>query len=168
MDQRSARGNAMLEAVMFLPVLFLLLFGMVEFARLAWTYHTLNKILYSVARYVGTQQGVNYCDEEDPAIVAAKTYGLTGGSTNTGATPVLETLTAEMIAVRIERYNTDTGSMDQCECSAEGCDASAGGRAPDFIVVYLPDGYPARTSIPFAAATEFVLRPQVRVPVGGG
>ena len=50
---------------MFVPLLVLLLMGMTELARLTYTYYTLHKILYNLARYVGTQQGVDFCGGSD-------------------------------------------------------------------------------------------------------
>ena len=52
----------MLETAMYLPILVALLTGIIELARVSYTYYTLHKILYAVGRYVGTQQGVNFCD----------------------------------------------------------------------------------------------------------
>src|SRR5690349_17905832 len=59
------RGSIALETALYLPILFLLLFGTVELAKITYTYYTLQKIMASVARYAGTQQGVNFCDAGD-------------------------------------------------------------------------------------------------------
>ncbi len=72
------RGSAALETVMVLPFLLVLLLGTVEIAKITYTYYTLHKMLYSLARYLGTQQGTNFCDPSDPNIVAAKNFALTG------------------------------------------------------------------------------------------
>jgi hypothetical protein len=93
-----------METVLYLPVLAMLLWGMVELARITYTYYTLQKILYTLARLVGTQQGVNFCDSGDEQVKAAKNFALTGSSD--GSTDSLvPNLTIDEIAIRIERYN---------------------------------------------------------------
>jgi hypothetical protein len=157
----------MLEAAMMLPILFLLLFGMVELARIGYTYFTIHKMLYSLARYVGTQQGVNFCDDADPILTAAKNLAVTG-TADGSADPLVGGLTAEMISVRVERFYADTEELNECLCDITGCDASQGAVGPDFIVVSIPDGYPIRFSVPFMAQLDPIpLRPMVRLPFGG-
>ncbi len=163
---RRNRGSALLETALYLPILFLLLFGMIELARVTYTYYTLQKMLVTVARYLGTQQGVNFCDDADPGIQAAKSFALTG-ATDGSAEPYLSELRAENIQVRIERYTAATNEIGQCECSATGCDTSAGGQGPDHIVVSIPDGYSIRLRIPQLPLDPILLRPQVRVPFQG-
>lgn len=160
------QGSSAMEAAMLLPVLFVLLLGMVEVARVTYTYYMLQKMLYQLARYVGTQQGVNFCDDSDAVLVAAKNLAVTG--TEDGSNdPLLTNLNADMIQVRIERYSRDTGELGVCDCSVTGCDSASGGTAPDFIVVSIPDGYPVTMSIPPAIVEEILLKPHVRVPFGG-
>ena len=48
MKRQAQRGSTLLESVLFLPIMFMLLFGMVEVARITWTYFTLQKILYAL------------------------------------------------------------------------------------------------------------------------
>jgi len=157
----------MLEAALFLPVLFLLLFGMVELAKIGYTYFVIHKILYTIARYVGAQQGVNFCDEADPTITAAINLGLTG-TVDGSADPLVSDLRAEMIQVRAEKYTPETGELGACPCEASGCDAAQGAVGPDYIVVSIPDGYPIQFSVPFMAQLEPIpLRPTVRLPFGG-
>lgn len=152
---------------MMLPVLFLLLFGMVELAKIGYTYFTIHKMLYTLARFVGTQQGVNFCDDSDPLLVAAKNLAVTG-TADGSADPLVGGLTAEMISVRIERYSPETEEVIECLCDVTGCDLSQGGLGPDYIVVSIPDGYPIRFSVPFMAQLDPIpLRPMVRLPFGG-
>ena len=162
---RRRRGNSLLETAMFVPVLMLLLVGMIEFARVTYTYYTLHKTLYTLARYLGTRQGANLCDEGDAEVAAAKEYALTGATDGT-AESFFPGLTTDMIQVRVERATADSG-IGECECSVTGCDAGAGGRPPDFIVVSIPDGYSMRLSFPYIAGETILLRPTVRVPFGG-
>jgi hypothetical protein len=167
MMKRGESGNSLLEMAMFLPFLFLLLFGMVEFARVGYVYYTLHKAMYSLARYVGTQQGVNFCDDADAVLSAAKQYILTGSTDGSGE-PFLPNLNADMIRVRAEKYSAENGELLECACDSAGCDAEAGGTGPHYIVVSLPEGYPVSIAILFMAQVDPIpLRPQVRVPFGG-
>ncbi len=63
MKLRSQNGAVMLETVMLTPVLLALLVGMIELGRVIYTYEALQKVMYLMARYVGTQQGVNFCSD---------------------------------------------------------------------------------------------------------
>ena len=158
------KGGALIETAMFLPLLFLLLVGMTELAKLTYVYYTLHKTLYTLARYLGTQQGVNLCDPEDATVVAAKSYAI-NGTLDDSAESTLANLTSSMIEVRVERY--DGNELGECACSVEGCDTGSGGRAPDFIVVSIPDGYSFRPAIPYMTNETILFRPRVRVPFGG-
>ena len=163
---RTRRGNAMLEMAMWVPLLVLLLVGMSELARITFIYYTLQKTMYTIARYVGTQQGVNFCSDSDTIVTAAKNFGI-GGSTDSSTNPILANLTADMVQVRIERYSTDTQDVGQCDCSITGCDLGSGGRSPDFIVVSIPDGYTVRPGIPYLTTDPILFKPRIRVPFGG-
>src|SRR5687767_13137765 len=110
MSRRS--GNSLLETAMFVPVLMLLLVGMVEFARVTYTYYTLHKTLYTLARYLGTRLGANLCDAGDAEVASAKEYALTGATDGT-AESFLPGLTTDMIQVRVERA---TGGSEIGEC----------------------------------------------------
>ena len=156
-----------MEGALFIPLVALLLWGTVEFGRLAYTYFVIQKILYSLGNYVGTQQAVNFCDAADPAIVAAKNFALTG-TTDASTDPLVTDLTADMISVRVEKYNNDTQELLECACEVTGCDAQQGGAGPDYIVVRIPDGYPIQIRIPFMALSDPIsLRPEIRLPYRG-
>jgi len=159
-------GSALLEVALLLPILFTLLVGLVQIGKITYVYYTLRKTLYTVARYVATQQAVNFCDSEDATVVAAKNFALTG-YTEEGGESMLPALTPEMIEVRIERYTAQTGELGECQCTASGCDASNGGQPPDYIVVLIPNGYEVRPRIPLLRLDPIPLRPEVRVPYGG-
>jgi hypothetical protein len=160
------QGAVTLETVLLLPVLFFLLLGTLELGRIAYTYSTLQKIMGSIARYAGTQQGVNFCDDGDPTVVTAKNLGISG-SVDSGADPIVTGLTADMIQIRVERVNPVTGALEECNCSTEGCDTANGGLPPDFIVVSMPNGYPYSPHIPLIPTDPIQLKPTVRVPYGG-
>lgn len=155
-----------LETALFLPLLLLLIVGMVQIGKITYIYYTLKKTLYTLAMYLSTQQGVNFCDDGDALIAAAKNYALTGNTDDSGSS-FLPALTADMISVQAERVDPTTGNLASCDCSATGCDVAAGGGAPDFIVVTIPDGYTVQLRIPYILIDPIPLRPEVRIPYGG-
>jgi hypothetical protein len=160
------RASTLVEAAMWLPILIAMLFGMVELARVTYTYYTLQKVLYSLARTVGAQQGINFCDDAGATLTAAKNLALRG-SPDEAAEPILPGLDPDTIQIRLERRNAETGELDECECTANGCDTAAGGVSPQWIVVSLSGGYPIQLAIPRLTLDPIPLRPAVRVPYGG-
>lgn len=160
------RGNSILEAAFWIPFVLLLMMGTFELGKLTYIYYMLRKTVFTVAQYVSSQQGLNFCDPEDATVAAAIQFALTG-SPDPGGVSYLQNLTADMIQVRIERFDVRAGELRECECSAAGCDAAAGGRAPDFVVVSIPDGYVYTPRIPLVPLVQIPLRPAVRVPFGG-
>jgi Flp pilus assembly protein TadG len=161
MSARNCRGNVILESAMLIPVMVLLLVGMAQIAKITYLYVTLKKTVYSVAAYLSTQQGVNFCDTGDPLIAAAINFGLTGTTDN--SLPVfVGGLTPEMISVTPQRIDgTDYAS---------GCvgSPSFAGTRPDFITVSIPNGFLVQLRIPLLPATDPIpLKPSVQVPYGG-
>ncbi len=61
-------GSAILEAALFVPIIFALFIGMEELARVTYNYYMIQKTLAGLARYLGTQQGVNFCNGADPIL----------------------------------------------------------------------------------------------------
>jgi TadE-like protein len=165
--RRTRGGTSLLEATLFLPIVAMLLWGMIEFARITYTYYTLHKMLQTVARYTANQPGLNFCDASDVQLVQSKTLALRGAG-ESGGIDIVTGLTADQILIRAERVDPDTAQVAECDCSSTGCDIAQGGRNPDFIVVSFTDGFSVRPNIPFFNATEsFALRPLIRMPVGG-
>jgi hypothetical protein len=158
------RGNMIMEAAMFIPVLLLLVVGMVQIGKITYVYYTLKKTLFTAAQYLAVQQGVDFCDSAAPAIVAAKNYALTG-TLDGSVDSFLPALTADMINVQTECYDATTGGLGQCDTS--GCGTAGGGKRPDFIVVSIPDGYQVTPRIPYILIDSIPLKPEVRVPFGG-
>ena len=160
------RGQLLIETAMLIPLLALLLIGMVQIARITYIYYTLRKTVYSIARYVGTQQGVNFCDASDATITAGINFGLTG--TTDASQPVfVNGLSAEMIQVTPEHYDATSQTISSCACGVPGCDTANGGSAPDFIAVSIPNGYLVPVRIPLINIDPIPLKPQVQVPYGG-
>lgn len=160
------RGGALVETVLFVPVLLALLIGTVDLGRIAYTYYMLEKMMSSLARYVGTQQGVNFCDNQDATVQSAVNYALTG-QTDSSDNPIIPGLTPSMFQVRIERYDPVSQQLEVCDCSTAGCDSSQGGSPPGFIVVSLTNGYPVQPVFWGFQVDPIPLRPEVRVPYGG-
>lgn len=158
----------MVETALWVPILVALLFGTVELARVSYTYFTLHKMLYTVASYLSTQPNVNFCDESDPTIEAAKNLALFGGIEADANQPIIQGLAADQIIVRVERADAENGTLAECECSETGCDIAAGGLAPNYIVVSIPDGFPVRLALPGINNDPIPLRPRIRLPYQGG
>lgn len=156
----------MVEAALFIPILLLLLVGMIELAKVVVAYFSLQKTMYSIARYAGSSQGANFCDDADTVITQVKNVVLTGTPEGEGDS-LIAGLTASQIQVRLERYAPDSGTLSECACSIDGCDIGAGGLPPDFIVVSIPDGYNVRPVFPLFQVDPIPLRPRIRIPVGG-
>jgi hypothetical protein len=160
-------GNTLLESAMLIPVIVLLLVGMAQIAKITYIYFTLKKTVYSVASYLSAQQGVNFCDASDPSVIAAINFGLTGTTDN--SQPVfVRGLTPDMIQVTAQRYDSVAMSLGACSCAVTGCDTAAGGTAPDYIVVSIPNGFMVRLRIPLLPTMDpIALKPMVKVPYGG-
>jgi hypothetical protein len=152
------------ETALLLPFILLLLVGMVQFGKITYVYYTLQKTLYAAGTYLAAAQGVNFCDDADTTLAAAKSFALTG-STDESAESQISGLTAEMIRVETECIDPNTQAVGQCPSG--GCESAAGGPRPDFVVVSIPDGYPVAPRIPYLQVDPIPLRPQVRIPFGG-
>jgi hypothetical protein len=163
---KTRRGGVMVEAAMFIPIVVSILVGTVQLARITYTYFMLEKTLYNLARYLGTQQGVNLCDPQDPARTAAINFAI-AGTTENGENPFITGLQPGMFQIRLERYDALSEQMVECECSAAGCDPSQGGQSPGFLVVSLTDGYNVAPLFWGFNVSPFPLRPTVRIPYAG-
>jgi hypothetical protein len=159
----------LLETALWIPILVLLMMGTAEFGRLVYTYHQLHKMLEGLARPAGSQQGLNFCDPADAALVSIKQMALTG-TADGSATPFINGLTADQVEVRPERYLRASDTLAPCDCSATatGCDAAAGATPPEFITVSIPEGYRLRLNLPGLSLDPILLRPSVRTPFTGG
>ena len=164
---RRRRGGSVLEIALFVPILFTLLVGMVQIGKITYVYYTLRKTLYTMGRFVAAQQGVNFCDDADAAVLAAKNFALSGNSSEEATNTLLPALTPDLITIGVERYDPESGVPIACECSVTGCDTANGGGSPNFVVVSIPNGYEINPRIPCLTLDPILLRPMVRVPYGG-
>jgi hypothetical protein len=143
-----------------------LLIGTTELGRVTYTYYMIQKVLAGLARSLGTQQGVNFCNSGDPIMQAAINNALTGTSDASG-TPIVTGLTPSMIQVTVARYDPNSQQLAACDCSASGCDSSQGGGPPGYIVVSLTNGYTVRPLFWGFSVLPFPLQPSVTVPYAG-
>ena len=145
-----------------------ILFGTVEIGRVFYVYHTLQKALRGGAGLLARSTNVEYCNASDLTLVDARNFIVYGNLEGEG-TEGVRGLTPDMIQILPERTGTDSTAVAACVCSGEpdpnGCDASSGGRAPDFVVVNLGTGFPLAVPALFGTIN---LRVSVRMPVTGG
>lgn len=159
-------GSAIIETAIFLPFLLVMLVAMEQIAKVTWVYYSIKKIEFTIARYVATQQGVDFCaGNSDPTITAAINLGLTGTTDGTG-TPFVPNLTADMFVISPERVSS-TGAPMACSCDITGCSEANGGGSPAYISVAIPSGYPVSPIIPFTTVQTIPLVPEVKVPYEG-
>lgn len=153
-----------LEALLFLPIMFLLIVGMLRIAEITYLYYTLKKTLYAAAMYLSAQQAVDFCADSNGLILAAKNYALTG-TTDGSLTSFLPALTPDMLDIEPECYDPTTQTVGSCNTG--GCGSDAGMLPPDFIVVTIPSGYSINPRFPYILSETIPLVPFVRVPYGG-
>lgn len=153
----------LIEAALWIPVMVLLIVGMVQVGKITYLYYSLKKSVYSAARYLSLQQGVNFCDlANDPNVTAALQFAVTGTSDGS-ARPLISNLTTDMFTVSAECVDPSTGAPGPC--SDAGCPTVSA--RPDYILVTMPAGYLVRPRIPFLTLDPIALRPFVMVPFGG-
>lgn len=164
---RKTRGQAAVEMAIILPLLMLLLFGVYQFGRVFYIYHTLQKSLRNGVQYVLRSQGVNFCDSNDPVLIDARNLIVFGNLEGTG-TPVVTGLTTEMIRFLPERGDLAGTAITDCACTGDGsCDIVNGGRAPEYVTVNLGSGFPVEIAFPLVASATWSLRVSVRQPFLG-
>ena len=166
-SRRSLRSGAvMVEAGLFVPIFLALLLGTLALAKITYTYYMLEKVMYNFARFVGTQQGVDFCNSGDPTLVGAANYAVTG-TLDATAPSLVNGLTPGMLTVTVERFDPVALQIIPCDCSVAGCDTNQGGQPPDFIVVSLTNGFTVQPLFWGLLVDPFPLVPEVRVPYGG-
>jgi hypothetical protein len=161
------RGNTLIEAAIFIPILLTLLVATEQLGKFTYTYYSIKKSLYAAARYVGTQQGVDFCNAADPYIVAAANLAATG-TTDGSNSSLVQDFNADMISITAESYNPagQFQSLGACPCVDYG-DAVLACHGPSFISVTIPAGYNFTPNIPFSPVITISMTPQVLIPFGG-
>jgi TadE-like protein len=160
--RRGRGGNMVLEAAMWLPILFLLIVGMEQIGKITYLYYVLKKIEYAAARDLSVQPGVDFCNTAGGAIQAAIQFAITDPST---AQPLISNLTADMFQVSTICLDA-TGAPGACNTS--GCNGLTGAQRPDFVTVSIPNGYTVQPRIPYITLNPIALAPSVTVPFNGG
>ncbi|MEO8593084.1 MAG: TadE/TadG family type IV pilus assembly protein [Candidatus Solibacter sp.] len=164
--KRARSGSMAIEVAMWLPIMFLLIAGTVQFGKISYTYYTLSEIVNTAATYLAVQNGVNFCpDAGDANITAALQFAVTGTSDGSGD-PIVTGLTADMLAVTTQCIDPVTLTLGDCVLS--GCSTPVGAQRPDFITVTLPNGYIVQPRIPYLLTDPIPLRPKATVAYGGG
>ena len=166
MRKRGRSGSLAVEVALWMPVMFLLIGGIVQFGKVTYTYYTLQKIVNAAANYLSVQNGVNFCpDAGDATITAALNFALTGTSDASGAAIIPE-LTADMLAVTTQCIDPVTLALG--DCSVSGCGTPVGAQRPDFITVSIPSGFVMQPRLPYLLVDPIPLRPKAVVAYGGG
>jgi Flp pilus assembly protein TadG len=102
--RRWRSGNMVVEAALWIPVMVLLIVAMVQVGKITYLYYSLKKTVYSAARYLSLQPGVNFCDlANDPSVAAALQFAITGtsdGSAPPLVRPRIPVITLDPIALR--------------------------------------------------------------------
>ena len=164
--RRARSGNMTLEVAMWLPVLFLLIVGTIQFGKITYLYYTLQKTMTTIASLLAVQNGVNFCpDAGDANITADIQFALTGTTDGSG-TPAITGLTADMITVTTQCI--DPVTLTPGDCAVAGCGTAVGAQRPDFITVSMPNGYIVQPRIPFLPVDPIPLKPRAVVAYGGG
>ncbi len=164
--RRGRNGSMAIEVAMWLPVLFLLIGGIVQFGKITYVYYTLQKTMNTIASYLAVQNGVNFCpDAGDATITAAVQFALTGSTDGSGP-PAILGLTADMITVTTQCIDPVTLTLG--DCAVAGCGTPVGAQRPDILTVSMPDGFIVQPRIPYLLTDAIPLRPKAVVAYGGG
>jgi Flp pilus assembly protein TadG len=159
--RRGRGGNAVVETAMWMPVLFLLIAGVIQFGKLTYLDYVLNKIVYNAARNMASAQNLNLCDPADPATTAAITAAINDPATGE---PLIANLTADMLVTTTQCLDAN-GVIGTCDVG--GCQGAAGAQRPDFVTVAITGGYAFPLRIPFINLDPVLLRPSATSPFGG-
>jgi hypothetical protein len=163
--RRGRSGSMAIELAIWLPVLFLLIGGIIQFGKITYIYYSLQKTMNTIASYLAVQNGVNFCpDAGDPTITAAIQFALTGTTDGSG-TPLITGLTADMITVTTQCIDPVTLTLGDCVVS--GCGTPVGAQRPDFITVSMPSGYIIQPRIPYILVDPIPLKPKAVAAYGG-
>lgn len=160
--RRRTGGNMVLEGLLWIPVIVLLVVGTIQLGKISYTYFALRKAVFSAARYLAVQQGVNFCDLADD-VNAQNALNFAVNDPNTG-TPLINGLTTDMLSISTECVDPVSGAVGACDIS--GCGAAAGAQRPDYVIVSV-NGFAITPRIPGLTLDPVVLHPSVTVSFGG-
>jgi Flp pilus assembly protein TadG len=162
--RRSGRsGNMVLEMALWMPILLLLIVGMIQIGKITYLYYSLQKVVYSAARALATQQNVNFCDLADDPVSQA-VFAASVNDPNTGVA-LINNLTPAMLQVSTTCRDA-TGATVACDTS--GCATPlAAAQQPSYITVSIPAGYQVQPRIPYILLDPILLYPSATVPFSG-
>jgi hypothetical protein len=166
--KRTERGQAVVELAFQVPLMLFILFGCFEIARVFYVYHTLQKALRGGAGLLARTVNVDYCDTSDTTLTDVRNFIVFGNLQGEGI-PVVPGFAPDMIQIFPERGTAGATGVTECACTqdADSCDVTSGGRAPDFVVVNLGEGFPLPVPFPYMTLGAITLRVSVRMPVTG-
>jgi len=153
----------LMEAALWIPIMTLLIVGMIQVGKITYLYYSLKKAVYTAARYLSVQQGINFCDlAGDPNVAAAFQLAVTGTADGSG-NPLISNFTIDMLQATAECVDAVSGVPGPCDTSA--CPTATA--RPDYILVSMPTGFQVQPRIPFITLLPIQLMPSVMVPFGG-
>ncbi len=156
--KRGRSGSVTIELAMWLPVIFLLLAGIIQFGKITYIYYSLQKTVTAIASYLAVQNGVNFCpDAGDATIAAAIEFGITGTTDGSGPVGIVG-LTPDMFSVTTQCIDPVTLTLG--DCASSGCGTPVGAQRPDFLTVSMPNGYIIQPRIPYILLDPIPLKPQ--------
>ena len=164
--RRGRSGSVTIELAMWLPIIFLLLAGIIQFGKMTYIYYSLQKTVTAIASYLAVQNGVNFCpDAADATIAAAIEFGITGTTDGSGPVGIVG-LTPDMFSVTTQCIDPVTLALG--DCASSGCGTPVGAQRPDFLTVSMPNGYIIQPRIPYILLDPIALKPQAVMAYGGG
>lgn len=159
--KRGRSGNAVLEVALWMPVLFLLIAGAIQFGKLTYLDYVLNKIVYHAARNVATAQNLNLCDPADPTLANAVAAAINDPATGQA---LIANLTSDMLVVTTQCADS-TGALGACDVAS--CQSVGVPQKPDYVTVAIANGYSVQLRIPYLNLDPVLLRPSASTPFGG-
>ena len=162
--RRTGRGgNMVLEMALWMPVLLLLIAGMIQIGKITYLYYSLQKVVYSAARSLASQQNVNFCDLTNDTVSQA-VFAAAVNDPTTGV-PLINNLTPDLLQVTTACVDA-TGASVPCDTS--GCTTPlAAGQTPSYITVSVPAGYQVQPRIPYILLDPILLYPSATVAFSG-
>jgi hypothetical protein len=155
-------GSAVLETALWIPILLLLIVGMIQIGKITYLYYSLDKIVYSAARQVSLQSGINFCDMTSDTRVQAI---LSNAVSDSSGTALVNGLASGMLEITPLCTDSSDPAVAPSPCDTSSCPGL--NYRPSYIRVTLPNGYTVQPRIPFVTLEPIVLRPSVLLPFGG-
>ena len=164
--RRGRSGSMAIELAMWLPFMFLLIGGIVQFGKITYIYYSLQKYDDRRGQLSGGAERSQLLpgrkrprDRRGHTVRHHRDHRRQRRATITG-------LSADMITVTTQCLDPVTLTLG--DCSVAGCDTPVGAQRPDFITVSMPGGYIVQPRIPYILVDPIPLKPQAVMAYGGG